>query len=521
MNKYILSFLLLLALSTVGLNSIAFGQNGPEVTGHSYWGFDLGVTGSSYWGNKNFLWHLYDPNEIDPNTGLQTNVNTYMPYNSLGSGLGFLLGGKIAFPLSNSLDLEGKLRYLTNYTSSNESHTVTLATDPTTNQVTDQSNSSNNYTLLLSNLSLAALLNFRLGGAWYAIGGLEFSGLLSNSLGANQTLTTPGESYYFAGTPDKTGSNILNRPAASISDRFVTTRAAIQIGAGTGFDLSSSSMLDLELLFSIPLTSWLNSDAQTDLNATAAGYLQPAITYPNLWYASLTVGIRFPFGGTNGASAAEQREATEPTNPPSDGKVTLTGTVTDAGTGNPVEANMTVVDLTNNQVVANDHTDGNGRYNIRVKAPGKYSVTADANGYLFGTAYFEVDDQGRILSRHPNIKLGPASGRTRLLVFFDFGKSTLNSSSYPELDRAVRLMKAVPTMVVEIAGYTDNIGSDDVNMRISLQRANAVRDYLIQNGVDGSRVSAKGYGKDSPIADNSTDEGRSENRRVEFVVLRK
>jgi len=199
----------------------------------------------------------------------------------------------------------------------------------------------------------------------------------------------------------------------------------------------------------------------------------------------------------------------------------LTGTVTDAKTGDPVDANLTVVDLTNNQVVANDHTDGKGRYNVRVLAPGKYSVTADANGYLFGTSYFEVDKEGRILAHHPDIKLGPATGRTRLLVFFDFGKSSLSPSSYPELNRAVRLMKAVPSMQVEIAGYTDNIGSDDVNMRLSQQRANAVRDYIIQQGIDSGRVSAKGYGKDSPIADNSTDEGRAENRRVEFVVLSK
>ncbi len=356
-------FLIILGIFVIQPN--CFGQTAPTaITGHSYWGLDLGLTGSAYEGNQNYLFHLIDQSVIDPNTGTQINVNSYMPFNSLGSGLGFVLGGKIAFPLSNSLDLEGKLRYVTNYTSSTESHVVTLATNPfNNNQVTDSSNSNNTYSLLLSNLSLSALLNFRLSDSWYAIGGLEFSTLLSNSLSDNQTLTTPGEQYYFAGTPDKTGGDILNRPASSISDRFVSTRGAIQIGAGTGFDISSSSILDLELLVSIPLTQWLTSDAQTDLNATAAGYFQPAITYPKLWYASLTVGIRFPFGGEENEPAAAESSSPSDNSPiGDDGKVALTGTVTDSKTGDPVDATMTVVDLTNNQVVA---TDQNARWQVQ------------------------------------------------------------------------------------------------------------------------------------------------------------
>ncbi|HEY3873878.1 MAG TPA: OmpA family protein, partial [Candidatus Kapabacteria bacterium] len=251
-------------------------------------------------------------------------------------------------------------------------------------------------------------------------------------------------------------------------------------------------------------------------NGNPAVFSHP--TFPKLWYASLTVGIRFPFGEHSEATS-EEPTSTNNNSVSDDGKVTLTGRVTDDKTGDPVSANMTVVDLTNNEVVATDHTNSDGRYNVRVKSPGKYSVTADADGYLFGTSYFEVDAQGRILSRHPDIKLSStAGGRVRLLVFFDFNKSTLSSESYPELNRAVRLMKAVPAMTVEIAGYTDNVGSDDVNQKLSQQRANAVRNYIVQNGVTANRVTAKGYGKASPIADNSTDDGRAENRRVEFVV---
>ncbi len=82
-------------------------------------------------------------------------------------------------------------------------------------------------------------------------------------------------------------------------------------------------------------------------------------------------------------------------------------------------------------------------------------------------------------------------------------------------------MKAVPAMKVQIAGYTDSVGSDAYNRQLSQKRADAVRTYLIDKGIEDNRVSARGYGKESPIADNGTDDGRAENRRVEFVVLSK
>ncbi|MDP4200862.1 MAG: OmpA family protein [Bacteroidota bacterium] len=521
----------LLSIALLLLIPLCVHAQTNSITGHSYWGFDLGLTGSSYIGNQNFIWHIEDPNEIDPLSPDPTHfIQAYMPLENLGSGVGLLLGGKIAVPLGENLDLAAKLRLLTNHTSRDESQDVVLAHDPTTHEVTASASSSNSYALTLSNLSLAALLNFRLSDQFYGIGGFELSTLLSNSITLHQDLTD-GSTYYYSGTGDRSAVSSLDHPASSATNYFAGGRAAVQLGAGTAFTLNpgSSTMFDVELLFSIPLTEWLTSDARSHLDTMASAFFLPAITYPKLWYASLTVGIRFPFGGgggntanitSQGESHAESGATTSEVG--SDGKVALTGTVTDAKSGKPIDATMTVVDLTSNEVVATDKTDGDGRYNVRVKAPGKYSVTADANGHLFGTAYFEVDKDGRILSNHPDIKLSETTnGRTRLLVFFDFNSSDLKSSSYPELNRAVKLMKAVPTMQVEIAGYTDSVGSPEYNRQLSEKRANSVRDYLVRNGITKARVKTHGYGEESPIADNSTDEGRAENRRVEFVVLSK
>ena len=79
-------------------------------------------------------------------------------------------------------------------------------------------------------------------------------------------------------------------------------------------------------------------------------------------------------------------------------------------------------------------------------------------------------------------------------------------------------MREQPTLVVVVEGHTDSIGSDAYNMKLSQRRANAVRDYMVKNGVSGSRIKTEAYGKTRPIASNKTAEGRAQNRRVDIVT---
>ncbi len=103
-------------------------------------------------------------------------------------------------------------------------------------------------------------------------------------------------------------------------------------------------------------------------------------------------------------------------------------------------------------------------------------------------------------------------------VLFDTGKYTLKSDTQIKLARVSGILLAYPNLKIQVEGYTDNVGKADYNQKLSEQRAGAVRDFLVSQGVQESNVSAVGYGLADPVADNSTADGRAKNRRVELVV---
>ena len=103
-------------------------------------------------------------------------------------------------------------------------------------------------------------------------------------------------------------------------------------------------------------------------------------------------------------------------------------------------------------------------------------------------------------------------------VLFEFGKSELTSQAGPRLDKLAEFLTQFPNRKLLIEGYTDSVGSDSYNQDLSDRRAQAVRDALVQRGVDSSRITARGYGKAHPVADNASPEGRAMNRRVEIVI---
>lgn len=103
-------------------------------------------------------------------------------------------------------------------------------------------------------------------------------------------------------------------------------------------------------------------------------------------------------------------------------------------------------------------------------------------------------------------------------ITFPTGQSSVKADFYPVLDAVADVLKEYNKTSISISGHTDNVGRDDANMKLSQDRANSVGQYLISRGVAGGRVNAVGYGKSQPIADNSTENGRSQNRRVEIKI---
>lgn len=118
-----------------------------------------------------------------------------------------------------------------------------------------------------------------------------------------------------------------------------------------------------------------------------------------------------------------------------------------------------------------------------------------------------------------NVKFEAAKKYTLDNVHFDFGKATLRPESFPELEELAAYLKNKETIRIEIAGHTDNVGMDADNLKLSQQRADAIKAWLLKKGIAPSRVIAKGYGAAQPVADNDTDEGRQLNRRTEVRIL--
>ena len=122
------------------------------------------------------------------------------------------------------------------------------------------------------------------------------------------------------------------------------------------------------------------------------------------------------------------------------------------------------------------------------------------------------------------IVLKPASkDNSKMLLMgvnFEFNSSRLTQESYPVLYNVLQKLKKFPELKIEIDGHCDSIGTVEVNQRISLERANVVKDYMVERGIEESRIKTVGYGFTRPIADNSTPEGRAMNRRREFRIVK-
>jgi outer membrane protein OmpA-like peptidoglycan-associated protein len=207
-----------------------------------------------------------------------------------------------------------------------------------------------------------------------------------------------------------------------------------------------------------------------------------------------------------------------------DTSLLVKGTITDSENRMPVMAKMDVIDAEISRVIATTTSDSAGSYVIRIPQAKRYGIEIVARNYML---YLDLLDLSRE-SYHQEIirdfQLEPIEIGAKLIlksIFFEFGKSTLKPESFIQLDNVVLLMRSTPNLRIEISGHTDNVGSAKGNQKLSEDRAKAVVDYLGSRGIDIIRLEFKGYGFSQPVASNSTADGRSQNRRVEFKIIGK
>ena len=167
-------------------------------------------------------------------------------------------------------------------------------------------------------------------------------------------------------------------------------------------------------------------------------------------------------------------------------------------------------------------SDINGYYHVFLPSEGNYYFHATREGFI------NLSDSITIAGYNPreglmkNLYMTPVEvGVTVRLnrIFFDFDKTTLRPESFPSLNKVVAFLNENPTTSIEIGGHTDSMGTDSYNINLSQGRADAVREYLVHEGIQKNRVVSVGYGENKPEDTNETDEGRQTNRRVEFKVL--
>jgi len=209
----------------------------------------------------------------------------------------------------------------------------------------------------------------------------------------------------------------------------------------------------------------------------------------------------------------------------SESVVLLSGKVSDAAGKVPSGASVSYEDLKTGKIIGQATPDpSSGQYKLVLPYGTNYGITGKADGFLPSSMnldlsklrgrYLELD--GRDLAMAPIAK---GSTITVNNLFFDLNKATLTPESEPELKRMAQVMLENASLRIEISGHTDNTGTDVINDALSQARADAVKTYLLTAGIPAARILSKGYGSKKPKVSNDTDEGRAQNRRVEFSIL--
>lgn len=200
------------------------------------------------------------------------------------------------------------------------------------------------------------------------------------------------------------------------------------------------------------------------------------------------------------------------------------GIIRDKVSQAPLAARIELINIERNTMVSLVESDSvSGEYLMVLTQGAEYALYINKRGYLFKSYnfnYSEVNDFKPIVI---NIDLEKAAAGSMAIlnnIFFDVDKFDLKPKSIPELQKIIRFMRENPQIRVEISGHTDNSGQPAYNNQLSEKRALAVFHYLTQHEIEKNRLTPIGYGAAKPLATNDSEEGRQQNRRIEFRIIK-
>ena len=210
--------------------------------------------------------------------------------------------------------------------------------------------------------------------------------------------------------------------------------------------------------------------------------------------------------------------------------VTVAGKLMDAKTDLPMGAKIIYERLPDGKDMGLSQSEPKtGEYEIKLPTGFFYSIRAEAKDYISESQNVDLRNVPADMNKkRVDFRLRPIEvvriEKNALFtlnsIFFDFDKAVLKPESFPELERVVQLLNDKPSASIEVAGHTDNIGTNDYNQKLSERRANAVKKFLISKGIDAARVTTVGYGETKPLVSNDDEiDGREINRRVEFTIV--
>ncbi len=199
------------------------------------------------------------------------------------------------------------------------------------------------------------------------------------------------------------------------------------------------------------------------------------------------------------------------------------GKVLDAVSKKLLDAKLELLDLETSKVVAELYSNAiTGEYLVCLPANKNYAFNVSRNGYLFYSENFSLKDVKNEAEPYLiDILLKPIKAGEKVVlknIFFETGKYNLKNESRTEINKLGDFLNSNPKVKIEISGHTDNVGDDNSNQILSLNRAKSVYDFLISNGISKDRLTFKGFGETQPVDSNDSEKGRANNRRTEFKV---